>query len=322
MTKRHLSPKTGKLSRCRAEIACAYGDTFGTVIRRDGTVDVGTGSPSWSNLPQLPDEHGSQERIIVDENGEAKNIWHVENQPGRMAAKKRTEKELTNTVEKVEPTKSESVVEEYTLSDGSTFTMTDGRIYGSEDDRYSGDPELPYELLDEMRATRFRDERIGPLHNSEVVDILEETVQVDADILFPLMTEEEAQKESEILAEIANEKVNDRKFRNPTPEEWDQRRADARELRELKKRYNTLTDDEKTRYGKLEKKTRDNIIWVGRYDRIVPDNIMAYWHMQQGTELGEKLTEESKNLTGMSTEAPFGKLIDLIEQDRRKRAKN
>lgn len=79
MTKRHNSPKTGKPERCRARIACAYGETFGAVIHRDGTVDVGTGGP-WSSLPNRPSQNGSEERIIIDpRDGKVKNIWHVDN---------------------------------------------------------------------------------------------------------------------------------------------------------------------------------------------------------------------------------------------------
>jgi len=80
MTLYHNSPKTGKAARCRARIACLYGTTHGTTIRRDGTVEVGTGGSTWSSLPNPPSEHNSEERIVIDpRDGKVKNIWSVDN---------------------------------------------------------------------------------------------------------------------------------------------------------------------------------------------------------------------------------------------------
>lgn len=96
MTLYHNSPRTGKAARCRAKIQCLYGTTHGTTIRRDGTVEVGTGGSTWSSLPNPPSEHGSDERIIIDpRDGKVKNIWSVDNRDLRNTTPTNT------TVEKV-----------------------------------------------------------------------------------------------------------------------------------------------------------------------------------------------------------------------------
>lgn len=120
MTLYHNSPRTGKAARCRAKIQCLYGTTHGTTIRRDGTVEVGTGGSTWSSLPNPPAEHGSEERIIVDENGVAKNIWSVENRDLR------TNRPTNTTVEK--PANRVEITDEnnYTLTyeeNGSTINI-------------------------------------------------------------------------------------------------------------------------------------------------------------------------------------------------------
>jgi len=74
MTKYHNSPVSGKMGRCRAKDFCPYGPTWGTVIRRDGTVEIGTESESWTDAPVLPEKHSSEERIIVNGEGKAVNI--------------------------------------------------------------------------------------------------------------------------------------------------------------------------------------------------------------------------------------------------------
>lgn len=85
MTIYHTSPRTGGTARCRAIGACPYGATYGTSILKDGTTAFGTASPTWRDMKELP-KGRSEERIVVDPNGEVKNVWSVENRKLRSAS--------------------------------------------------------------------------------------------------------------------------------------------------------------------------------------------------------------------------------------------
>lgn len=83
MTIYHTSPRTGGTARCRAIGACPYGATFGTSILRNGTTAFGTASPTWRDMKDPPQR--SEERIIVNADGEVVNVWNVENRKLRTA---------------------------------------------------------------------------------------------------------------------------------------------------------------------------------------------------------------------------------------------
>jgi len=303
MTKYHNSPNTGKPSRCRAEGACPFGLTHGTVIRKDGTIDVGTGSPSWSNLPTLPDEHNSQERIIVDENGEAKNIWHVENQPGRMAAKKPS----TNS----ESRKVDENIETLDIGNGSTLTFVNGVIHRDDVDPNNYHPNftaLPrgvqdgleenYHSVESMRNIRMKE--------GEYYRTIEHTLAMNASAMFALLDEDDARVEAEQLAAIANQQVMKEHCVNPTQEEYEHRKELVQERKALLESGN----DEQRRKA-IEKETKEWIVWKGVYDRIEADHIMVHWHMEQGTEFSEQLKESI--IEDASSQNPYPQQLQLIE---------
>lgn len=90
MTLYHNSPRTGLAARCRAKEACPFGTSHGTTIRRDGTVEVGTGSPTWTTMPKPPRRR--EERVLIDEDGNAVLTYEKPN---------RVPEPEENTVEKV-----------------------------------------------------------------------------------------------------------------------------------------------------------------------------------------------------------------------------
>lgn len=245
MTKWHQSPKTGEPGRCRARIACAYGETFGAVIHRDGTVDVGTASATVKDMSNPPTEH-STERIVVDENGELKNIW-LKDALDRL-------NESTNTTagsDTVSPTDSTTISEDSTM----THNRNNDELYepavieiepdetpneagGTYEYRgaefINGYPKLPTRTLDSVRRKpglmRFVEEdftgadyveidvqvkhpnqHIDPSNGKNVEtyrDLVFENTE-DA-LLFQLKDRDEAETEAQqIAATIANQYTND-----------------------------------------------------------------------------------------------------------------
>lgn len=211
MTIFHTSPHNGQAERCRARNICPYGATYGTSILRDGTVKTGTGGSTWTVMKNPPQR--AEERIVIDSDGTAKNIWDVENRKLRTS----TNTSPAATEESSPMIEKDSATEEpWEVRIGNRITgiiMKDGYPietveYGS----YSLGPD--HSLVVHNTNNEYNYNRVGRRYR----DLL--TSHGPSDAIFALSPYEEAQQDSLELAEHVTPILNSEMV-NPTREEYE-----------------------------------------------------------------------------------------------------
>lgn len=229
MTLYHNSPRTGKAARCRAKIQCLYGTTHGTTIRKDGTVDVGTGGSTWTTMEHPPAR--IEERIIIGKDGKAQLTYE---KPNRLTNTTSSTDSTTDSKKVTEDMDEYVTVEDYVFRDASGREpflemkdgypamirgdeLMEGGLYEFRADEKEYDGEKRYlKVINPVRHYRFGEERLTEPYDNIVREY------AGGASIFSLYPYDEAKKEADEIASLVTERLNRTTFRNPTKEEFEE----------------------------------------------------------------------------------------------------
>lgn len=237
MTIFHTSPHNGQAERCRARNICPYGATYGTSILRDGTTKTGTGGSTWTVMKNPPQR--AEERIVIDSDGTAKNIWDVENRKLRTSTNTSAATDTATAIEESSPMiekdsrkpveSAETGTHDINVESNDTYTVT----------IYDGEKRLDIQMVDGYptqhtieKVNHYRDHNASrrfalsiwtaspddyaALNDFTVDEAIEDHYGKD---LFYLLDEETATGVSEDIAERANYEVSNDAQKNLSADE-------------------------------------------------------------------------------------------------------
>lgn len=227
MTLYHNSPRTGKAARCRAKIQCLYGTTHGTTIRKDGTVDVGTGGSTWTTMEHPPAR--IEERIIIGKDGKAQLTYE---KPNRITNTTSSTDSTTDSKKVTEDMDEYVTVEDYVFTDASGgepfLEMKNGypAMIRGDEPVYNGaqyafhadshDDSRYLKAINPLTHYRFEDGLGAEPYDNIVREY------AGGPSIFSLYPYDEAKKEADEIAALVTERLNRETFRNPTKEEFEE----------------------------------------------------------------------------------------------------
>lgn len=298
MTLYHNSPRTGKAARCRAKAACPFGTTHGTTIRKDGTVEVGSASPTWKNMKNPPAR--IEERVIIGEDGKATMVYAP--RPHDSSTDSTTVQQPTEKPSRVGKTQfyGEDFVNGYPAK------FSGGVKYTAEKDLHYRHVEFDYhnaeyiEFYSQLDNPNLHYQPDSPeAYNTAKRLLLDYS---DNSLVFILNDEHEAREEAEQIAtEVSQQYTNDSWF-----EEMDN---DIRELRAADEHaaqlpQGTWKEDEYGRYdeeippeteaayerfstlrAENDEKASTRVLWTQPLNREnVVETLMNYWKTETGND--------------------------------------